>query len=129
MLASPEGRGNGGAVESVENQKQVSHPFHRPLEISQTRRDFHIPTAQAYAAWKSGKPKSGFPLSHPAHATTTTLLLQNIKTKKGSRPLRVLLVPLLLSKRFMPPSTFMLILRLENAEKMSPLLILRPTEW
>jgi hypothetical protein len=79
MLGRPEGRGNGGAVESVENQKQVSHPFHRPLEISQTRRDSHIPTAQAYAAWKSGKPNSGFPLSHPAHATTTTFLLQNIQ--------------------------------------------------
>ena len=38
------GRGNAGAVESVENQTQVSHSFHRPLKISQPRRDFHIPT-------------------------------------------------------------------------------------
>jgi hypothetical protein len=37
--------GNAGAVESLENQPQVFHPSHRPLEISQQRRDFHIPTA------------------------------------------------------------------------------------
>ena len=38
--------GNAGAVESLENQPQVFHPFHPPpLEISQHRRDFHIPTA------------------------------------------------------------------------------------
>jgi hypothetical protein len=43
----PEGCGNGGVVESVEKQKQLSHSFHHPLEISQRRRDFHIPTAQA----------------------------------------------------------------------------------
>ena len=36
--------GNAGAVESLENQRQVFHPSHRPLEISQTRRDSHFPT-------------------------------------------------------------------------------------
>jgi len=40
---SPESRGKGGPVETVENQRQVSHRFHRPLEIP--RRDFHFPTA------------------------------------------------------------------------------------
>ena len=35
-----------GPVESVEKQKRLSHPFHRPWEISQTARDFHIPTAR-----------------------------------------------------------------------------------
>jgi len=46
MMRIGEGCGNGGPVESVEKQKRLSHPFHRPLEISQTRRDYHIPTAQ-----------------------------------------------------------------------------------
>jgi hypothetical protein len=34
-------------VESLENQNQVFHPSHRSLEISQRRRDSHIPTAPA----------------------------------------------------------------------------------
>lgn len=38
-----EGRGKDGPVETVENQKPVSHRSHRPLEIP--RRDFHFPTA------------------------------------------------------------------------------------
>ena len=37
---------------------------HRFLEISQRTRDSHIPTAPATRPWKSGKPKTGFPLSH-----------------------------------------------------------------
>ena len=57
--------GNGGAMESVESQKQASPSFHSPLEISpKSRRDSHIPTAPATTPWKSGKPKAGFPLSH-----------------------------------------------------------------
>jgi transposase len=44
---SPESRGKGGPVETVENQKPVSHRSHRPLEIPQPRRDFHFPTAPA----------------------------------------------------------------------------------
>lgn len=39
----PESRGKGGPVETVENQKPVSHRSHRPLEIP--RRDSHFPTA------------------------------------------------------------------------------------
>ena len=38
-------RGKGGPVEAVENQTQVSHGSHRPLEISPTPRDSHFPTA------------------------------------------------------------------------------------
>ena len=64
--------GNAGTVESVQNQLQVLHPSHRPLEISQKARDSHIPTAQADRGWKSGKPKAGFPLSHARSATITT---------------------------------------------------------
>ena len=56
--------GNGGAVESVEIQKQDFPSSHRSLGISQTARDSHIPTAPATRPWKSGKPNAGFPLSH-----------------------------------------------------------------
>jgi transposase len=44
-LPKPERRGNDGAEEAVENQKQVSHSSHRSLEISPTTRDSHFPTA------------------------------------------------------------------------------------
>ena len=39
-----ESRGKARPVETVENQKPVSHRSHRPLEIPKTR-DFHFPTA------------------------------------------------------------------------------------
>src|SRR5579863_4713985 len=52
-----EGYGNGGAVESVEKQKQLSHSFHRPLEISQRRRDSHIPTAPSGGLFSNPKPQ------------------------------------------------------------------------
>jgi transposase len=42
---TPESRGKGGPVETVENHKPVSHRPHRPLEIPQPRRDSHFPTA------------------------------------------------------------------------------------
>jgi transposase InsO family protein len=41
--------GNDGPVESGENQTQVSPASHSPLEISQTPRDSHIPTAPTTA--------------------------------------------------------------------------------
>jgi hypothetical protein len=40
----PESRGKDGPVEAVENQTQVSHRSHRPLEIPQSR-DSHFSTA------------------------------------------------------------------------------------
>lgn len=43
----PESGGKAGAVETVENQKQVPHRSHRPLEIP--RRDSHFPTAPTIA--------------------------------------------------------------------------------
>ena len=46
------------------SKKQDFPSSHRSLEISQKRRDSHIPTAPATRLWKSGKPKTGFPLSH-----------------------------------------------------------------
>jgi transposase len=42
--AQSESRGTARPVETVENQKQVSHRSHRPLEIPKTR-DFHFSTA------------------------------------------------------------------------------------
>jgi hypothetical protein len=68
-------------VERVENQTQVFHSSHRPLEIWPTPPDFHIPTAQACDAWKSGKPDPGFPLSHTAQATTAAVLFSPEKQK------------------------------------------------
>ena len=60
-----------------------------PLGISQKARDFHIPTAWHRPGWKSGKPKSGFPLSHAGLATTTSVsVYSEPKYKKGIRPLR-----------------------------------------
>jgi hypothetical protein len=57
--AHPESRGKGGPVETVENQKQVSHRSHRPLEIP---RDFHFPTAPtiplSLSTTKTRKPAS-----------------------------------------------------------------------
>jgi hypothetical protein len=115
------GRGNAGPVESVENQRRVSHAFHRPLKISQRRRDFHISTAPAYAVRKSGKPIPGFPLSHPAHAMTTTISLSsNQKTKKGvGRCAASSFFYAALPSVGRKPS-FMLILRLENAPENCP---------
>jgi hypothetical protein len=79
-LAKQEGCGNAGAVESVESRKQVSHPSHRPLEISPTARDFHIPTARLRPGWESGKPKAGFPLSHAGFATMNPIYIsQDLK--------------------------------------------------
>ena len=56
--------GNDGTVESVEIQRQDFPSSHGSLEISQRTRDSHIPTVPAARPWKSGKPKTGFPLSH-----------------------------------------------------------------
>jgi hypothetical protein len=47
-------------VENEENRTQVSLRFPQPLEIAARFPHSHRPDA----AWKSGKPKAGFPLSH-----------------------------------------------------------------
>lgn len=56
--AKAEGRGKDGAVDTLENQKQVSHRAHRPLEIPP--RDSHFPTATAItiSVKPSRKPRS-----------------------------------------------------------------------
>ena len=115
-IAELGGGGNAGPVESVENQPPVSHAFHRPLKIPQQRRDFHISTALACAAWKSGKPKVGFPLFHPAHAMMMTVLSLNPQKQRkevGRYAASILLlIPLSLRSS---ETHFMLIFRLENA--------------
>jgi hypothetical protein len=116
-IAAVRGRGNAGPVESVENQTQVFHASHRPLKIPQNPRDFHISTARAHAAWKSGKPKSGFPLFHPAHAMTITVSLSKPKDQRKEVDRYAVS-----SFSYPPPLSlgssgidFMLIFRLENA--------------
>jgi len=49
-----------GGWETKENQTQVYLRFPPPLEIAARFPHSHRPGA----AWKSGKPKTGFPLSH-----------------------------------------------------------------
>lgn len=50
---TPQSRGKGGPVETVGNQKTVSHRSPRPLEIPQQRRDSHFPTAPIRSLLKS----------------------------------------------------------------------------
>jgi hypothetical protein len=102
-------------VESVENQTQVFHASHRPLKIPRNRRDFHISTAPACTAWKSGKPKNGFPLFHPAHAMTMTVLFSEPKNQRkevGRSAASSFFYPALPP---VEPHDFMLIFQLENA--------------
>ncbi len=51
-----ERRGKGGSMEAGENQKQVFSGSHTPLEISQTTRDSHFPTAPS--AVRISKPRT-----------------------------------------------------------------------
>jgi hypothetical protein len=116
FLTLAKGRGNGGPMERVENQMQVSHSPHRPLEISPTPQDSHIPTARLRHGWKSGKPETGFPLFHAGRATMITILIQPTKTQKGVWPGTPVHTPGFHAHSALEPScTFMLILRLENA--------------
>ena len=103
-------------MERVENPKQVSHSPHRPLEISPTPRDSHIPTARLRPGWKRGKPETGSPLSHAGLATTITFSIQPTKTQKGAWPgTPVHTLRFHAHSALEPNRTFMLILRLENA--------------
>jgi len=52
-----EGRGKGGSVEAVENQPQVSHGSHRPLENSQQQRVSHFSTASTIPLSPKSKTK------------------------------------------------------------------------
>ena len=108
------GRGNAGPVESVEKQRQLSHSFHRPLEISQKARDSHISTARRR---DHGKVENQKQVSHfPTAARNYYCCLSTTqKPKKGSRPLRGLLIPPIPFSLRSNGTDFMLILQLENA--------------
>jgi len=84
-------------MDAEENQRQVFLRAHSPWK-SQTTRFPH--SHSRCSAWKSGKPKAGFPLSH-----LLSLLFNQIK--KGNPA----------ADRFAPASR--LILQLENAEPAS----------
>ena len=48
-LRTKAGRGNAGAMQSLENDTTVSHPSHSPLENADGTGVSHIPTATAAA--------------------------------------------------------------------------------
>ena len=54
----PRRRGKDGSMETGENQKRVSTASHTPLEISQTTRDSHFPTAKTTIASTYRKTKT-----------------------------------------------------------------------
>src|SRR3954453_19896354 len=57
--------GNDGPVETVESPKQATRCFHRPMGISPRAGEIPtFPQLRRRGGWKSGKPKTGFPLSH-----------------------------------------------------------------
>jgi hypothetical protein len=121
-VSRKKGCGSDGVVESLEKQKQLFHPSHRSLEISPKARDFHTPTAHASSARKSGKPKPGFPLSQPALATMSPILILQFKQQwaycpKERKHAAASPFPAFRPApfRFEIQSTFMLILGLENA--------------
>jgi hypothetical protein len=92
--------------------------FPRPLGNLAEGARFPHSHSPAWPGWKSGKPKSGFPLFHAAPATMTAIYLSSApKTKKGDRPLRGLFTLVFQDHSVLEPELdFRIILRLENAE-------------
>src|SRR5436190_11160370 len=74
--------GNGGAVESVENQKQVFPSFHSPLEISPKAGE--IPTFPQLRRLRRGKVENQKQVSH----FPTAFSYMKEKTKKKTGGLR-----------------------------------------
>jgi transposase len=56
LKSKQQSRGKDESVEAVENHKPVSHRSHRPLEIPQSRRDSHFPTASTTRMVNQQKP-------------------------------------------------------------------------
>jgi len=96
----------------MENQPQVFHASHRSLKISQNRRDFHIPTAPACAAWKSGKPKDRFPTFPPGARDDDDRPVCKLKDQRKE-------VGRYAASSF-SDTDFMLIFQLENAQASWP---------
>ncbi|MEK7993064.1 MAG: hypothetical protein AAB403_04600 [Planctomycetota bacterium] len=91
-----------GLMERVENQKQVFHPFHSPLEISQEARDSHIPTAPTTVPlYKGEKEKNKTDLILPVDADRQNQDQNSSRSETVSGDVR---------------SDFMIILGLEYAE-------------
>src|ERR1022692_2256828 len=79
--------GNGGAVESVESQKQASHSFHEPLgNLANSRRDSHIPTAPTAKA--DGKVENQRQVFHFPTATVSLSQEEKHRRAGGLRPPR-----------------------------------------
>jgi len=81
-------RGNGGAVESVESQKQAFPSSHEPLgNPTDNRRDSHIPTVPTTKA--DGKVENQKQVSHFPTATISSLQSSNNNCERGfAAPLR-----------------------------------------
>jgi hypothetical protein len=94
-------------VETGENQTQGFPVSHRPLKIPQNRRDSHISTAPACTAWKSGKPKTGFPTFPPGARDDDDRPVCELKDQRKE-------VGRYAASSFSCPD-FMLIFQLENA--------------
>jgi transposase len=65
---APESRGKDGSVETMENQKQVFHRSHRPLEIPKSR-DSHFPTAPTTIPILRTKTRKPLPASRTGSGT------------------------------------------------------------
>jgi hypothetical protein len=60
--------GNDGAVESLENQPQVFHPSHRPLEIAPRFPHSHSSEDESYLSLKANPTAAGLrPLAYGAN--------------------------------------------------------------
>ena len=68
LKSQQQSHGKDGSVEAVENHKPVSHRSHRPLEIPQSRRDSHFPTASTTRVMN--KPKARKPPSASRRGST-----------------------------------------------------------
>jgi len=78
--------GNGGAVESVESQKQASPSFHSPLEISPNPGE--IPTFPQLRRLRGGKVENQKQVSH---SPTAISYVRNPNGKRAGFALRALL--------------------------------------
>jgi hypothetical protein len=104
-------------VESVENQTQVFHAFHRPLKIPQQRQDFHISTAPGVRRLEKWKTQKRFPTFPPCARDDDDQYFSELKNprKDVGRSAASPFSPAP-TRSFTSRSTFMLILQLENAD-------------
>ena len=85
-----EGCGNGGAVETLENQTTVFHRSHRSLEIRQTTPDSHIPTASTTGPifrTEERKPRAPTERARQEFQAVNATNLQLVKSHRPGSPL------------------------------------------